>query len=280
LRIKKTPDPFTSPHACLNISAGATGIENINAAYYANVLNDGAEPIAMSPINSGPVWIFANRGDGGLHTPFKIGVQATDSGYGAENGNGYKIIANNSFAMRDVANNEVNMTQLFQDGHSGVGAANNVVKGYQGVEPTPEGADGWFSYNTRADDYTITADRVNVWDNGIIHMMNKTGNTNRPRMKWNNTLFDPAHPTAPTLPNPLSIDDDGDGIDWRNYTFSYSAGGGTDPFPTGIAGGLNSAITTKSVYVRGITDLAGDEEGDPVALVDLPIGCFALRGAE
>ncbi|MEX2187258.1 MAG: hypothetical protein WD875_10705 [Pirellulales bacterium] len=61
---------------------------------------------------------------------------------------------------------------------------------------------------------------------------------------------------------------------------TYSDNSDPEPFPDGPEAGLNVGIDTKSQNVRGITDLAGDYEENPVAIADLPIGCFPLRAAE
>lgn len=246
---------------------------NVNAALWNIRIDDSAEPIAMSPANSGPLWIFNLYGDRILHTPFKIGIQSTGPGYSEDDSHAFKVIANTSFTMAGPTDSETLGMMRFQGCYSGVLAANNVLKGFQSMEVSPLGV--WFSY---ADPFGnasafVAEGRTNVWDNGLIYIRNKTGSTTRPKVYWDSDDYDIANAT-PEVP-------DADEIVWSNYTFDWSARvGSVDPFPTSAADGLNAAITTKSVYVRGITDLAGDDDGDAVSLAELPIGYSPLRDPE
>lgn len=244
-------------------AAATTGL-NINSALWNMRIDHGAEPIAMSPANSGPLWIFNCYGDGALHTPFKIGIQNTGSGYSTDDGHAFKIIANNSFAMAGHTNSESLGVMRFQGAFSGVLATNNVIKCFESTEDTP--IDDWFSY---ADPFTgghsVEADRVNVWKNGVVYVQNETGSSHRPKLYWNSTTFDIAD-------DPSDVPPAAD-IVWSNYDFLWSANGDVDPFPVSVAAGLNAATTRKSVGVRGITDLA------TVEAAALPIGQFTLRSA-
>lgn len=251
----------------------AGGASTINAAIWGCVLDQGTGPVFLSPLNGGPIWVFACRGDGFLHIPYKLGIQSTAAGYTTADGHGFKIIANTSFAGVGFTNSQSLGNQRFQGCYSGLLGHNNVVKGYQSTTGSP-----WFSYS---DAFTggsvVEPDRINLWKNGLIYIVNKSGASGdaaRPKLYWDSSSFDPMHPTTPTMPPSAEIV-------WEDYIFDWSAReGSVDPFPTGAAAGLNEAITRTSVYVRGITDLAGDEQGDPVALEDLLIGCFPLRTAE
>jgi hypothetical protein len=241
----------------------------VNGALWNMRIDDGAEPVAMSPNNSGPIWMFACYGDGFLHVPIKIGIQATTSGYTDANGNGFKVLANLSFACAGFPMSESHANMTFQTGHSGVLASNIVIKGYQNKEASPLG--DWFVYCR--DPIDVAAGRVNQWTRGLLYIVSTAGDPVRPKIRWRDVNHDIALDPEDAPPE--------DEILFTDFAFDWSArSGSVDPFPSGIAAGMNPAITTKSVYVRGITDLAGDEEGDPVAIEDLPIGCFPLRAAE
>lgn len=245
----------------------------VNAAVWSNRMDHGAWAVTLSPISAGPQWIFANYGDGILHNAFKIGIQGPGSGYDTDDANAFKIVANNSFADAGYTTSETIGVPRFQGGHSGVLAYNNVEKSHQHTETSPLGY--WFSWMDEPSDLYFPADRVNVWSNGIIFVVNTAANPQKPKQRWDGTTYDVLGGSFPPS----------DEMVWQDYLIGWSANpspgdADVDPFPESAAAGLNSAITRKSVYVRGITDLAGDEEGDPVALEDLPIGCFPLRAAE
>lgn len=234
---------------------------HVNAACWNNRLDDGAEPIALSPCNSGPVWIFNNRGDGFFHVPFKIGVHETPT-YSETDGNAFKIIANNSFACRGYVTNETHGNLRFQTGHNGVLAWNNVVKGYHAVELSPSGY--WFVYG--AAPYTKIEGRENQWTNGIIYIVSPASNPPRPKLHWNGTTYDTA--LTPSDAPTLTL-----GLLFTDYTFAWSGSeaSGNDPFPVSVESGLSALITTTSVAVRGVTCLADRTEAG------LQIGSFTFR---
>lgn len=92
--------------AAVNLSMPYNVVKAVNAAVWANRMDHGAWAVAQSPINAGPVWVFANYGDGILHNPFKIGIQGPVENYTTANGNGFQVIANNSFAIAGFTTSE------------------------------------------------------------------------------------------------------------------------------------------------------------------------------
>jgi hypothetical protein len=248
----------------------------INAALHGIEATDAYTLISLSPYNEGPLWLFASSIDGYVNVPFKIGDQeATDESHG------YKTIANISCVAKGFTDTTLNPDSgacKMNGAHSGVRAANLVLKEYQNGTGGGAGGNYWYAQNNIPDTYTVDANRINEWNNSLFHMMNRAGGgavVPEVRVRLANDTENDYASFALASAAVGAVD-----TNFPNCVGTYSSNGGTDPFPTGITGGLNAGITTKSVEVRGVTDLAGNGGGDAVALASLPIGSFPLRDPE
>jgi hypothetical protein len=204
----------------------------------------------------GPYWIFSCTCEEALVTFLKFGGTGSD-------GHSFKVITNNALVQTRTAVTKGSSPnaftewchQRFNGSHSGVVGKNNVF-----VAAPQTGDIRYVFYAEGA--FTVQADRVNLWENNYWYL-NATGT---PKQRWGD---DPAD-----IQNALTSVS-GEVTFTNNTVGGASISGTVNPYPTGIAGGLNSSVTQKSVYVRGITCLAGNGSGSPVALSALPIGPFA-----
>jgi hypothetical protein len=177
-----------------------------------------------------------------------------------------------SAKAKGVSKNFFHGMQHILGGHSGLEVRNFVIHGQQS-----EGANlYWIDQTNDTANYNVVS--PNLWRSGLIFAQNLSSPL-VPVVRWRTAA---AFPGAGTLANYTSFELANIGIgptdtQFENVVGTYSNGGGVAPFPTTIEDGLNASITTKSQYVRGVTDLAGDENGIAVAIQDLPIGAFPLQ---
>jgi hypothetical protein len=252
----------------------------INAALHGETVRNATTLIGLSPYNNGPLWLFACSIDGFVHYPLKVGNQV-DSVGGAAVSHGPKVIANISAKAVDWGSDDYrNGMQTILGGHSGLEVDNYVLHGRQAGGASD--ALHWLLTNNGGEagtNYTVVT--PNVWRRCLFHAQNNATPV-VPNIRWRAAA---AYPGPGTLTNYATFDLANAGIGPTDTQFEECAGtwsdnGDPNPFLGDVADGLNPAITTKSRYVRGITDLAGDADGNDVLLPDLRIGAFPLRAAE
>lgn len=227
----------------------------INSCIHNETVVDSVTLTSWSPYSSGPCWLFACSIDGYVHYPFKIGDQSTTA-----LGHGYKIIANVSAKSKgfgDATLNDTTGMNFILGGSSGTLMSNVVLSGVQ----TPSDTAYWTQLQTDAPNYTVVAGIENLWQNCLFYMENRATPL-VPKVRWRNG--------SGTWTDYASFDAASTGIDgdtvFTDCVGAYSNGGGVDPFPTTIAAGLNSLVTTESAEVRGVTALTTSSA----------IGAFAL----
>lgn len=242
------------------------GDGGINIAIHNETVVDATTLIGMSPLNAGPLWFFASSIDGYIHGPIKVGNQAVEG-----ESNGPKIIANISCKAQDWGSDDYrDMASLLNGAHSNLEAYNIVFDELQcgGVSD----AVYWIQQAVSAS-YVI--DGPNSWTNCLFHIRNNATPV-VPQINWRSSGGSLTDYATFAAANAGIGEDDTQFVDCVG---TYSDNGDPAPFLTDVADGLNPAITTKSVYVRGVTDVAGDGSGEPVAASALSIGSFPLRTA-
>lgn len=229
----------------------------INAAFHHNSVTDAATVFSMTPYDAGPCWVFANVGDGILHTPYKFGDHAGD----ATTGNAFRIVANNSTKMRGVSSDKREGHQHSQLGHSGLLYVNNVTHGFQS---TASGDDWAVDMEDGALETLLDLTRINRFENSYEYIENLSTPA-EPKIRWGSVTYDDFADAHAALAATY--------VEFVDMQKRWEANGDAAPFPTTAAAGLNASITTKSVSVRGVTCLASDNPDD------LRIGAFTLRDA-
>jgi hypothetical protein len=235
----------------------------VNAVVLDCTVVDAVTMIAWTPSNTGPFWLVNSTCDGYVHYPFKIGGQTNSA-----QGHGYKIIANVSCRAKGFGDptTEANLGMMYiLAGHSGVEMTNVVVRGVQSGNATNE---VYYVESSGIAPYPVISDRLNVWRNVLLFMENRaTPLAPAGEVRWDNaggTLT--TYATFALATAAIGATD----TSWIDVVGTRSGAGGIDPFPTSIAAGLNAAITTKSQYVRGVTDLA-DASIDALAIGAFPL---------
>lgn len=239
----------------------------VNAVVLDCTVRDSVTMIAWTPSSSGPFWLANAIGDGIVHYPFKIGTQTSTT-----TGHGYKLISNISVRAKGFGSpsSQTNVGNMYiLNGASGVEMTNVVMRSVQ----TGDAADEVYFVQSGGASagpiYTVEEDRLNVWRNVLIYMENRDTPIAPIAVYWRNAagvLTEYATFDAATA----AIGDTD--TSWIDVVGTTSNGGGVDPFPTSVAAGLNSLITTKSIGVRGVTDLAAD-------VGESRIGAFELAEA-
>lgn len=233
----------------------------INAAFHNNSVTDSPVVLSLSPYDAGPCWVFANIGDGILHTPYKFGDHAVD----ATTGNAFRVVVNNSSKMRGPSSDRREGHQHSQLGHSGVIYVNNVTHGFQSTEAS----DDWIiSMQDGTLETLPDALRINRYENSYEYLEN-LATPAEPKIRWGSVTYDGF--------DDVDLAGIASYVVFVNMQKRWEGNGDAAPFATTAAAGLNAAITTKSVAVRGITDLAGDSGAAAVATPSLRIGAFPLR---
>lgn len=236
--------------------------EMINAAFIRPRVVDAITLMSLAPYNAGPVWVISPSIDGFIHYPLKLGDQAAS----ADDSHGPKIIVNMSAKAKGDTSNEIFGCQYLLGGHSGLEVYNAVYHSYQsgGV-----GDDLYWIQQTNDTPANYNVETPNAWIN-CLFFVESNGVTLTPKIRWRSS--------GGTLTDYDTFDDANTGIGTADTQFTdcegtYSVDGDPEPFPTTVAAGLNAAIMTKSVAVRGITSLATVGSGG------LAIGSFSVRDA-
>jgi hypothetical protein len=252
------------------------GDGGVNAILHGDVVTNATAMIGLSPYNSGPLWLFCCSIDGFVHYPLKLGNQAA-----ADESHGVKTIANISARAVDWLSNDYRIgAQLILGGHSGLTVSNYVLHSFQNgddTEPTY-----WLAITGSHSFYTVLQSRTNEWHNSYLFVQNNESFSTAvvPEIRWRAAG---AYPGAGTLTDYSTFAAANTGIGTTDTQFydmvgAYSDNGDPAPFLTSIEDGLNPSLNYfRSERVRGITDEAGDNDGNSVPLSDLPIGMFPLR---
>lgn len=169
------------------------------------------------------------------------------------------------------------MTQSFQTGHSGVLAYNLVTREVQSTHTNPDDDEGTYWWHNPNDTYVVPSGRANRWEN-CYWWMEQLAAPETPKFMWDGNEYASIAAFMAAF-GPSGSVDAGD-VNLVNCIAGYETDSATvDPLPITSAT-LNPSLTTKSVYVRGITDVLGDADGNAVALASLPIGYSPLRASE